>query len=506
MTTHYAVSPQEASQELAKRELARRHLLDFNRYVYDGYKESWHIELLCDALERVFRGEIRFLFVEMPPRHSKSLNVSQLFPAWVVGKEPDAPVIVASYSGDLATDHGRETRNLIDSPRYANVFDTRLASDSTAKGKWNTATPDEDGKLKPRKGTYNAAGVGGAITGKGAKFFIVDDPLKDREEADSEVVREARWKWVKAVARTRLTPDGRMIIMHTRWHEDDIIGRFTDFENHPQTAEPWVDYFDFLAGKRAKWVRLTLPAIADRDEPYRKEGEPLWPTHYPLIELEDIKGTLGPYEFSALYQQRPVNDEAREFKSEWIKRIDEDAVALMRTQRYLTVDTAMSKKAAADYTGFCDNRVNSENFWHLQGWRMKLGAEELVDTIFTLHQARRYQKIGIEKTAYLVGLKPYIDAEQRRRQIFLPIVELDHSQVSKEVRIRGLQPYYASGSIFHINGQCKDLEGEQAAFPVGTHDDTLDAEAYMPQLLPKPPKKDKKGGSTVKRGGGLRGT
>ena len=125
----------EAKKELAMRELARRNLLNFNKYVYPNYKVNWHIELLCQALDLVIEGKIRFLIVEMPPRHSKSLNVSQLFPAYVVGRNKDDSVIVASYSGDLATDHGRETRNLIATQEYQNIFDTKLAADSNAKGK-----------------------------------------------------------------------------------------------------------------------------------------------------------------------------------------------------------------------------------------------------------------------------------------------------------------------------------------------------------------------------------
>lgn len=488
--------------ELAKRELARRHLIDFNRYVYDGYKDSWHIKLLCEALEHAIAGDIRFLFIEMPPRHSKSLNVSQLLPAYLVGQDPDTPIIVSSYSGELATDHGRETRNVIDGQAYQNVFKTRLAEDSKAKGKWNTASPDGKGGYKPRKGSYFAVGVGGSITGRGARFFIIDDPFKDRKEADSEVIREERWKWYRAVARTRLTPDGRMIIMHTRWHQDDIIGRLTERE---ETKEPWVDYFDWLKGKRAKWVRLRLPAIATTDEEYRRDGEALWPEQYPLEELEDIKTTLGPYEFSALYQQSPNNDETREFKTEWYKRIDDEAVSFMNCRRFLTIDTAMSKKAEADFTGFCDNRINKENFWHIKAWHRKLSPEELVDTIFTLHQANRYEKIGIEKTSYTDGLKPYLDSEQRKRGIFLPIVELGHKQISKEIRIRGLIPLYASGTIFHINGWCKDLEAEQGSFPVGIHDDVLDAVSYQLQLQPTPPRPKSKQ-TTARRGNGMRGT
>lgn len=410
-----------------------------------------------------------------------------------MGKDKDTPIIIASYSGDLATDHGMATRNLIDSLPYRNIFDTKLAPDSKAKSKWNTNG----------RGSYNAVGVGGSITGKGAKYFVVDDPFKDREEADSEVVRDSRWKWLKAVARTRLTPDGRMIIMHTRWHEGDIIGLLTENE---ETKEEWVDYFDFLKGKRAKWVRLTLPAIAENDELHRKVGEPLWPNHYPLEELLDIKKTLGPYEWSALYQQRPVDEASREFKHEWIRPIDEEVVEMMNTRRALTIDTAMSKKTKSNSTGFCDNRINAEGFWHLMAWRMKLGPEELVDTIFTLHLRNHYEKIGIEKTTYTIGLKPYMDEEQRKRGVYLPIVELEHNQTSKEVRIRGLQPRYASRSIFHIRGKCKDLEEEMATFPQGIKDDVIDATAYQDQLEMGPPKKKRKVGSTIRRGVGLRGT
>jgi phage terminase large subunit-like protein len=293
-----------------------------------------------------------------------------------------------------------------------------------------------------------------------------------------------------------------MVVMHTRWHLDDIIGRLTEGED---TKEDWVYYEDWLKGKRAKWVRLTLPAVASNDESYRKQGEALWPTQYSLTELADIQKTLGPYEWNSLYQQTPVDDSLREFKASWYKRIDEELVQMMNCRRFLTVDTALSKKVSSDNTGFCDNRVNSENFWHLKAWRVKLGPEELVDTLFTLHALNRYEKIGIEKTAYTDGLKPYLDEEQRKRGVFLPIVELKHNQTSKEVRIRALIPRYASGSIFHIRNECGHLETEQASFPVGAHDDVLDATAYQDQLEIKPTQRRVSSNTSAVRGKGLYG-
>ena len=165
----------------------------------------------------------------------------------------------------------------------------------------------------------------------------------------------------------------------------------------------------------------------------------------------------------------------------------------------------MSKKETADYTGFCENFVKQENFWHLRAWRIRLGPEELVDMLFTLYQSHKYEKIGIEKTTYTIGLKPYIDSEQRKRNVFLPIVELGHHQISKEIRIRSLIPRYASGSVFHIKDRCKDLEEEQTSFPFGTHDDVLDATAYQDQLEVGAPRKKRISNNPVKRGTGMRG-
>lgn len=457
---------------MAKRELARRHFINFCEYVYPGYKRNWHIDLLADALERTITGEIRFLLVEMPPRHSKSIHVSQMFPAYVMGRDKDVPVIVASYSGDLATDHGRETRNLIDSQEYKNVFPgTSLAPDSQAKGKWHTNG----------KGSYNALGVGGSATGKGARYFVIDDPFKDREEADSEVVRESRYKWYRSVARTRLTPDGSMIIMHTRWHDDDLIGRLV------KDGEDWVDYFDFVQGtKTAKWVRLRLPAIAEHDEVYRKEGESLWPQQFDLSELADIKKTLGSYEWSALYQQNPIDSENQEFRKQWFLPIDWHEVRKKHTRNFLTIDTAISKKASADFTAVVRNYVDRANKWHIASQRYKISPTELIDLLFKLYDEEKYEKIGIEKTIYLDAIKPFLDDEMRKRNKFLPIVELTHNETQKETRIRSLIPRYESKSVFHIEKENLDLEEELLRFPKGTHDDLADALAYQSQIAQPP--------------------
>lgn len=393
-----------------------------------------------------------------------------------MGKNKDNSVIVSSYSGDLATDHGRETRNLMEGKLYQNVFDTKLAFDSNAKGKWNT-----DGK-----GAYNAVGVGGSVTGRGADFFVIDDPLKDRKEADSVLIRDDRWRWMRSVARTRLTPDGCLIIMHTRWHDDDLIGRLTEGEE----AEPWIDYFEYKKNGLgdAKWVRLRLPAIAEVDEEYRKQGEALWPQRYGLEELKDIKRSIGGYEWSALYQQEPVDEENRKFKPEWFKYKEVSEIEEAYTANYLTVDTKSTadRYEGTDYIGLTLNFVDRNNNWHLRSERKKLSVKELVDLLFNWYQTYQLRSIGLEKTAFTEGLKPYIEMEERARNVFLPIVELSHGGTKKEIRIEGLAPRYERGAVFHLKqggvNLAADLEEELLRFPNAKNDDASDSAAYQNQI------------------------
>lgn len=257
----------EAKKELAKRELSRRYLLDFVKYRFPSYYINWHHTIIANALERVEAGELKRLIITVAPRHGKSELVSVNFPAWCMGRNKDRSIIAASYGADLATDFGRKVRNIMDTREYRDLFDTRLAEDAKAKGAWSTNG----------RGEYNAVGVGGAITGKGGAIIIVDDPVKNREEADSEIVSEKIWDWYKGTLRTRLTPDGAIIIVMTRWRDNDLVGRIL--------AEQEV-----MGGE--KWEVIKLPAIAEEDEEYRKEGEALWANHYTLENLLQTKKIL----------------------------------------------------------------------------------------------------------------------------------------------------------------------------------------------------------------------
>lgn len=439
---------------------AREHLIELSILTNPKYRPNWHHDEIATELEDIENGNFikdgkKILILMLPPRHGKSEEATINFPAWYLGRNPDKEVITASYSSELALDFGSKTRNLVDGEEYQSIFDIRLRPDEKSKAKWKT----NEG------GSYTSVGIGGAITGRGANILIIDDPLKNREEANSLVIRNKQWDWFTSTAYTRLEPNGVVILILTRWHLDDLAGRI-------------------LANEELKKVTkvISFPAIALEDEQHRKKGEALWESRYNLETLEQIKNTIGVYDWSALYQQNPVLTENQEFKQEWFYNRDRSEIERLETRNFLTIDTAMSEKSSADYTGFCENYVDRENKWNLSAYRMRLNPKDLVDFVFTLHAKRNFEKIGIEKTAFTVGLKTYFDEEMRKRNVFLPIIELQHNQTQKETRIRGLIPRYSSRSIFHLTGECKDLEGELLTFPKSMNDDTMDATAYQLQI------------------------
>lgn len=447
------------TEQEAIRVICQNQLIPFASFVNIAYTPIWLHKEIARHLERVERGETIRVMLFVPPRHGKSELSSILFPAWYLGKNPDKEIIVASYSAELAEDFGYKTRNLVNEPEYRELFNTRLRADSKSRSKW----------LTREGGGYTAVGVGGAITGRGADLLIIDDPVKNREEAESETIREKVWSWYTSTAYTRLEKGGSVILIMTRWHMDDLAGRLLEKQ-----------------AEGDKWEVIKFPAIATHDELFRKEGEPLWEDKYNLEALVNIKNTIGNYDWNALYQQTPIATEDQEFKPEYYQYRNWSDVYSLKTKRFLTIDTAVSEKASADYTGYCLNYVDQNNKWNLKAWKAKESPTQLIDNIFALWEKHRLDAIGIEKTIFLQTIKPFLEEEMRVRNKFPYIVELSHNQQQKELRIRGLIPRYESHSIFHIRGECKDLEAEQTVFPKGAHDDVLDATAYQSQIANAP--------------------
>jgi len=441
----------EEQKTLLAKKLANDNFIDYCVIVDKNYEVSWHHRVIAEALqetyEKITRNERVRIILELPPRHGKSDETSIKFPSWVLGKDPSLPIILASYSQDLATDFGQSTRDLMNSQNYQAVFNTRLRADSQAKSRWLTES----------KGGYTAVGIGGPVTGRGFKLGIIDDPLKNRQDADSEVIRESQWKWYKSTFLTREEGNGALIVIATRWHDDDLIGKIL------KDAE--------ANGRLDEWIIIKLPAIAEEDEENRKKGEALWPAKYPLEILERRKEDLGPYEFSALYQQNPVDEASREFKEQWFHSRPMAEVLKLSTRNFVTIDPAYALRGKSDNIGITINFVDKENNWNFKSFGVKVNPKELINLMFKIHDDYNPECFGIEEGAYDTVIKPFLADEMKKRNKFLTVKTLKHNQQAKELRIRGLIPRYSSGSIFHIEGECNDLELELARFPKGVHDD-----------------------------------
>jgi len=252
----------------------------FSVMCYPKFEIAKHHRLIFEKLESLERGAITRLIISMPPRHSKSLIVSELFPAWFLGRNNERQVILSAYGSSLAQRFGGRVRNLLKTKMYNTIFGSILSDDSQSKTEFETKTG----------GSLSAVGVGGAITGKGADLLLIDDPVKSRAEAESHTFRESTKDWYNADAYTRLMPEGKILMIGTRWHEDDLIGYLLREKQHEG------------------WEIVNLPAIAEStDEMGRKAGEALWPERYSLAKLQMIRRSLPSRDWESLYQQRPLS-------------------------------------------------------------------------------------------------------------------------------------------------------------------------------------------------------
>jgi predicted phage terminase large subunit-like protein len=300
-----------------KAELATRALLDFTLYTKPDYEVNWHHAVVCEALDRFVAGEIRRLMLFMPPQNGKSELVSRRLPAYILGRNPDAKLIACSYSADLASQMNRDVQRIIDAPEYARVFPetTLFGSNVRSSSKGSYLRNSDIFEIVGREGRYKGAGVGGPITGFGFDIGIIDDPTKNREEADSEVYRERLWEWYTSTFYSRMRKGAlsSILITLTRWHEDGIEARLLKLAEENEDAD--------------QWEVISLPAIAEEPAPpdIRKEGEPLWPTRFPLAFLRAVQAQ-NPYDFAALYQQRPAPREGNLFKWAWFEDNFVDAV------------------------------------------------------------------------------------------------------------------------------------------------------------------------------------
>lgn len=449
-------TPQEAAAWLA----ARRNLTAWCKY--SGILPSAparHHELLLDRLTKLTRGEIQRLAVFMPPGSAKSTYASVLFPLWFM-QQPEnlrCCVIAVSHTQELADSFGRRVRNLV--ADRGHVLGLELSPDSQAASRWSTR----------QGGTYAAVGVGGAVTGLRSDLVIVDDPLRSAEDADSQLVRDKQWDWWQFDLQTRLKPNAKVVLIQTRWHEDDLAARLLDPKN---------DHYNEDEAK--KWHVIKLPMEAEEDDPLgRQPGELLWPDWFTKDMVATAKRNARLW--SALYQQRPSPEEGGFFKKDWLHPYQPSELP-KNLRYYLASDHAVSRKQTADKTcilaaGVCENGyiwVLPETQWG------RFTAEESVEKALDLVSKMKPLTWWAERGHITQSIGPFLRRRMRERGIYTSIVEMTPAK-DKMTRAQAVHGRMSMGLVRFpkFAPWWPDAEHELLGFPSGAHDDFVDALSWL---------------------------
>lgn len=447
-----------------KQELSRRNLSDFTNYTKPDFIEGWFNRIIAKELQQfycdVMAGKQPRLIIQAPPRSGKSELFSRRFPAWAFGQNPDLQIIAASYSTDLASRMNRDVQRIIDSEEYQGVFpETTLNGKNIATVSGQSLRNSEIFEIVGHAGAYRSAGVGAGITGMGADIGIIDDPVKDAKEANSQTIRDAVWDWYTTTFYTRLSPKSGILLGMTRWHEDDLAGRLLrEMDNDGD-----------------QWRIVSFPAIAESDEEFRLEGEALHPERYDLERLTKIKKAVGSQAWNALYQQRPSSKGGDIIKGAWFKRYS----VLPRMKRIIiTADTAQKTKQHNDYSVIIVAGLGVDGGLYIVDLiRGKWEAPELeqkLSDVWNKYRSMSVHKVYIEDKSSGTSL---IQNIQRKQRIPVEGVQVD---TDKYTRVLGVQGYIESGYIYLPNDAewIEDFIKECEAFTATDshkHDDQVDA-------------------------------
>lgn len=453
-----AAIPKEVEEEMMRLELRMQLLeaheksttnfLDFCKYVWPEMIVGEHHRIIAKALDRVISGECKRLMIAMPPRHGKSQMGSYLFPAYVMGRKPDAKLIVGSHTAELAQRFGRMIRNLVDDEKYKELFPRmQLSADSKAAGRWNTA----------QGGEAFFIGKGGAMTGRGGNIVILDDIL-DEQDALSETAMENTWEWYTSGPRQRLQPGGAIIVINTRWKTDDLSGRLLKQQGYLKSDQ---------------WEVLEFPAILP-------SGRPLWPEYWDIEELEKVKVSIGLKKWNAQWQQQPTNDEGAVLKRNWWRKWTHSDPPYCEYVLQ-TMDTAYSKKETADFSViatwgvFTPDADSGPNLILLNVRKGRWDFPELKRIAKDEYQYWKPDNVLIEAKATGTPL------QQELRRIGVPVTMFSpggrKQNQDKLSRANAVAPMLESGMVWYPEGMecCEELVEECAAFPNGNNDDQVDA-------------------------------
>lgn len=437
---------------------ARKGLSYFTLHTKPDYLLGWVHKEICDELDRFLQDvadkKSPRLIITMPPRSGKSELVSRRFPAFALGRNPELQIIATSYSSDLSQRFNRDVQRVIDDEKYFDLFpNTRLSNSRVRTDSRGSYIRTSDlFEIVGHAGAYRSCGVGGGITGQGADILIIDDPIKDRAQAGSKTIRDSIWDWYTSTAYTRLSPGGGVIVMATRWHTDDLIGRLIQ-----------------RMGEGDTFRIVNYPAIAEHDELHRKAGEALHPERYPLSTLQQIKKTIGSRDWEALYQQHPVPDGGALFKLEWFRRWTASSLPPEFDHTLMSWDMTFKDSKNSDYVVGQVWGKKGPNFYLLDQVRGQWDFVKTKEMVRVLaHKWPRVVRKLVEDkangSAVISELKSTVSG-------FVPITPTE----SKEARASSVTPYFEAGNVFIPEDSAAPwvphYVSELLEFPAGSHDD-----------------------------------
>ena len=429
-------------EEKRKESAIKNDFMSFVKYVWPDFIEGSHHKIMADKFNKVAKGELKRIIINMAPRHTKSEFSSYLLPAWMIGKNPKLKIIQATHTTELAVRFGRKAKHLIDSEEYQKIYPTKLREDSKAAGRWET---NEGGE-------YFAAGVGGSITGRGADLLIIDDPHSEQDALNVNAL-DRTWEWYTSGPRQRLQPGGIIVVVMTRWNMKDLTGRLINAQKE---------------AKADQWEVIEFPAILPNNKP-------VWPEYWKLEELESVKASLAIGKWNAQYQQNPTAEEGSIIKREWWNLWDKDLPPLYHViQSY---DTAFLKKETADYSAITTWGV----FYPTEDSGPNLILLDVVKDRFEFPELRR---VALEQYNYWKPESVIVEGKAsgmpltfELRKQGIPVINYTPSRGNdKHARVNAVAPLFESGQIWATDDKfTEEVIEECAAFPYGDHDDLVDS-------------------------------
>jgi len=428
-----------------KQEKGQKDFLQFVKMVWPDFVQGYHHKIYAEKLNRVANGELKRLIVNMPPRHTKSEFASHLFPAFFMGRHPKAKLIQTTHTGELSIRFGRKTKNLLESEEYSKVFpNVTLATDSKAAGRWESN----------HGGEYFAAGVGGAITGRGADLLVIDDPHSE-QDALSPTVLESHYEWYTSGPRQRLQPGGAIVLVMTRWSVKDLTGKLLEAQGKDELTD--------------QWEVVEFPAVLN--------DKPMWGNFWDMPGLMKVKASIPVSKWNAQWMQAPTSEEGALIKREWWKKWEKEKIPDLQyiIQSY---DTAFSKKETADFSAittwgvFTPDDDTKPCVILLDAKRGRWNFPELKEMAKKEYKYWEPELILIEAKASGLPLTHEL------QKAGIPVINFTPSKGNdKHSRVNSVAPLFESGAVYAPVDRrwAEEVIEECAAFPFGDHDDYVDS-------------------------------